>query len=286
MAVPAGTLAQDTVPRPGQVGYTGDPSKLTVIDGRGAVPAGSQWSSGQLQVPGDNVKLDHAFVKGGIVYSGKGTLTVSNSIVEGNKDSWSVIMGDSGHLDIRDTTVRWKAGDPGPDRWGNGAIHGDSTVTVVRCDISGTPDGVQNGPGKSRFEQNYIHDMVRRGEYPNATHNDGIQSYGGPDLIIRYNRIDISGPNGLAYDGQHQNGAVFIAPSGASPSSGLQVVGNYLAGGGFILRLGAPMTGAVVTGNSFGPTTGGWGEVALDKGAAVARWSGNTKASGKALEKP
>lgn len=274
------------MPSAGQVGFRGDPGSLTVIDGPGKGPSGTTWNSGVLQVTGNDVTLDKVFVKGGVTFQGSGTLTVKDSIIEGNRSAQSAVLGMKGHLDIQDSTIRWKAGEGGPqDQWGNGAIHGDSTMTILRNDISGTPDGIQNGPGRSRIEQNYIHDLARIGSYPNNTHNDGIQSYGGPDLSIRYNRIDIEGPDGVAYDGTHQNGAVFVQPSGNS-SQNLQVVGNFLAGGGYIVRLEGPMSGAVVTDNKFGPTTGGWGEVLVDKGVGIAQWSGNLAASGKPVDQP
>jgi hypothetical protein len=281
-----GSVAPGAVPDAGQVGFLGDPASLQVIDGANKAPAGTGWNTGVLQVTGNDVVLDKVFVKGGVTFQGSGTLTIKNSIIEGNHSAQSVVLGMKGHLDIQDSTIRWKAGDGGPQAdWGNGAIHGDSTVTLLRNDISGTPDGIQNGPGRSTIEQNYIHDLALIGTYPNNTHNDGIQSYGGPDLVIRYNRIDIEGPHGVAYDGTHQNAAVFVQPSGTS-STNLQVVGNYLAGGGYIMRLEGPMSGAVVTDNKFGPTTGGWGEVLVNKDVGIARWSGNVSAAGKTVAQP
>lgn len=283
---PGGSLGPGVVPNAGQVGFLGDQGSLKVIDGAGNAPAGSKWNAGVLQVTANDLVLDRVFVRGGVTFQGGGTLTIKNSIVEGNRSAQSAVLGMKGHLDISDSTIRWKAGDGGPQaQWGNGAIHGDSTMTLRRNDISGTPDGIQNGPGRSTIEQNYIHDLARIGAYPNNTHNDGIQSYGGPDLFIRYNRIDIEGPDGVAYDGTHQNGAVFVQPGGGG-SSNLQVVGNFLAGGGYIMRLEGPMTGAVVTDNKFGPTTGGWGEVLSEKGVSIAKWANNVSSTGKAIGQP
>ncbi|CRK60315.1 hypothetical protein [Alloactinosynnema sp. L-07] len=282
-APPGGAVAAGTVPQPGQVGFRGDATKLKIVDGPGNAPAGTRWNTGALRFSG-NVTLDGVHVKGGIEYNGGGTLTIRNSIIEGNHFSWAPLLGNSGHIDVRDTTITYKDSQwPGP-QWGNGAIHGDATVTVIRCDISGTPDGIQNGPGNSTIEQNYIHGMLRAGAYPNNTHNDGIQNYGGANLSIKYNRIDISA-DGKAYDGTHQNAAVFIMPDGSSPSKNLQVVGNYLAGGGYILRLGSPMSGTIVTGNRFGTTAGGWGEVLLDNGG-ISQWANNVSASGAQVPQP
>lgn len=284
-APPGGAPAPGTVPAPGSVGFRGDAAALKVIDGPGNAPAGTKWNAGQLQVLSNDLVLDRVSVRGGITFQGGGTLTIRNSIVEGNRSSQSVVLGLKGHLDISDSTLRWKAGDVPGTTWGNGAVHGDSTMTLRRNDISGTPDGIQNGPGRSTIEQNWIHDLARLGSYPNNTHNDGIQSYGGPDLVIRHNRIDIEGPDGVAYDGTHQNGAIFVQPGGGGASN-LQVIGNFLAGGGYIMRLEGPISGAVVNDNRFGPTNGGWGEVLVDKGVGIASWANNLSNEGKPVNRP
>ncbi|WP_146108269.1 right-handed parallel beta-helix repeat-containing protein [Actinokineospora auranticolor] len=282
---PGGPPANGSAPQPGQVGFRGDRAALKVVDGPGSAPPGTTWNSGALRFGGGNVTLDGVYVKGGIEYNGKGTLTIRNSVIEGNHNSWAPLLGNSGHIDVRDTTITYKDDQWPGKEWGNGAIHGDATVTVIRCDISGTPDGIQNGPGNSTIEQNYIHDMLRAGTYPNNTHNDGIQSYGGPNTVIRYNRIDISA-DGKAYDGTHQNAAVFIMTSDGSPTSGLQIVGNYLAGGGYIVRIGASARGAIMTDNKFGTTAGGFGEFTVDDGATFTSWNNNVSSANKQLNQP
>jgi hypothetical protein len=276
------TLAPGRVPAPGQVGFRGDPATLKVVDGPSSAPPGTVWNTGALRFGGGDVTLDGVFVKGGVEYSGLGTLSIRNSVIEGNRNVYAPVMGVSGHVDVRDTTIRWQAGDPGPDGWGNGGVHGDARITVIRCDISGTPDGIQTGANGSRIEQNYIHDLAMFGTYPDNSHNDGIQSYGGRNVVIANNRIDIRDKQGKAYDGTHQNAALFFMPSEGWPLVDVQIVGNYLAGGGYTLRLGSPTTGAVVTGNSFGPITGGWSELLIE-GAQLARWADNTATDGRPL---
>lgn len=279
-----GEPGSGAVPAPGSVGFRGDKGSLKVIDGPGSAPPGTQWNSGALRFGGGDVTLDGVYVKGGVEYSGRGTLTIRNSVIEGNRHSWSPLMANSGHVDVRDSTITYKDAQIPGDKWGNGVVHGDARMTLIRNDLSGAPDGIQNGSGQSVIEQNHIHDLRVFGTYPNNTHNDGIQSYGGPNLKIRYNRIDIS-IGGKAYDGTHQNAAVFIMPSSGHAADNLEIVGNYLSGGGYILRMGIPMSNAVVTGNKFGPTTGGWGEVLVD-GPGITQWSGNVDAEGKPVRQP
>jgi hypothetical protein len=269
------------IPAPGAVGFRGSVSSLKVVDSSASAPSGTSWQGSFLNVTASNVTLDSVYVKGAIQYAGSGTLTIRNSIIEGNGGIWSPVLAKSGHLDIRDSTVRWRPGAPPPgDGWGNGAIHGDATMTVIRCDISGTPDGIQNGPGNSLFEQNYIHDLARLGTPPNNTHNDGIQMYGGPGLVIRYNRIDIGG-----YDGEHQNAALFFQADNSTFVSP-QIIGNYLEGGGYTLRLEGPLTGAVVQNNTFGPLDGGFGYAYARNGATIAVWSGNVDSAGNPVPQP
>lgn len=279
-------LMPGVVPEPGGVGFRGDPRSLTVIDGSGRVPSGTRWDDGALRVDAANVVLDHVYVRGGVDFYGGGTLTIRNSIVEGDQRTWSPVMGRTAgsRLDLSDSTIRYRAGAPPPGPiWNNGAIQGDSTMSVVRCDISGTPTGIQNGPGDSLIEQNDIHGLKLLGVYPNETHNDGVQSYGGPGLVVRDNRIDIRGEDGRAYDGSHQTSAVFVQPSLTQPSTGLDVEGNYLVGGGFALRIEAPTTGAVVVDNTFGPTTGGFGAAAVDDGVVLTGWRNNVRESGASV---
>jgi hypothetical protein len=79
---------------------------------------------------------------------------------------------------------------------------------------------------------------------------------------------------------------VFIQPDKQTPSVNPQIIGNYLRGGGFTLRLEEPMRGAVVTGNRFGPTTGGWGEATREQDVTIAKWSDNLNSKGQPVSPP
>lgn len=275
---PAGPIAPAATAAPMTVGYLGDRSKLRVIDGPATAPAGTTWSNGTLLVAGSGVVLDGVLVKGSVDYSGSGTLTVRNSVIEASGKSWSVVLGrdPAGTLDISDSTIVWPTGvQPPGSSWGNGAVHGDSRMVLVRDDISGTPDGIQQGTGNSLFQQNYIHDLAT---LP-GTHNDGIQLYEGPGVRIIGNYIDLKGYSGT------QNSAVFVANAGNGYDRPV-VSGNYLAGGGYQLRLESGALNATVTDNRFGPLNGGWGEVLVSPGASVAVWSGNVAANGSVLPRP
>ena len=268
----AGSLPAGVVPAPGQVGFRGDEVTLRVIDGAGSAPTGTRWMApGFLQVDADDLDLEGVLVRGGIDFYGSGTLTLTNSVVEGGS-AWMVVNGrDPGaRLVLRDSTLRWRAGAPAPVGWGNGAVHGAAAMTVIRCDISGTPDGIQNAAGGSVFEQNHIHDLAALGTYPDNTHNDGIQLYGGDKLLLAHNRIDL-GP----FDPEHHNAAIFLQP-GLAGAAAPRIVGNYLRGGGYALRLEAGTHDAVVTSNVFGAAEGAYGYVLAPSAGTVATWRDNT----------
>lgn len=272
-----------TVPRPGEVGFQGDRASLTVIDSTASAPEGTTWSNGTLRVDDANVTLDGVWIKGSVDYYGEGTLRIRDSLIEANGSSWAIIWGRSadGTLDISDSTVTWPSDVPAPGpTWGTGAINGESRMTLVRNDISGTVDGVQQSGGNSLFQQNVIHDLRMFGIYPSNSHNDGIQLYGGPNVSVLYNHIELSG-----YDGTHQNAAVFLSDDGEGFRTP-QIVGNYLSGGGFTLRLEEGITDAVVTDNEFGPVAGGFGYVALGPGATLADWSRNATLDGEPVTEP
>ncbi len=232
---------------PGTVGFMGDESTLTVIDDANDAPPGTIWvDDGQyLAVNADDLVLDGVYIVGGLDFYGSGTLTIRNSVIEGGHGGWQTIMlRDTGNrLELSDSTLRWhQAGIQSPGSGpGSIQISGRHSVSIVRNDISGMPDGIQVTGDDIVITDNWIHDQIVLGEGANATHNDGIQLYeGSTNVFISRNHIDIGVVEG------HTNGAVFAS----GPSSG-EVSNNYLAGGGYSLRLSGGEWS--VTGNVFGP---------------------------------
>jgi hypothetical protein len=266
------------------VGYLGDVGALRVIDGPGTAPAGTSWSGGALYVSASTLTLDGVYVKGGVVHEGSGVLTIRNSIIEGGYGTWMVLYGNrqGSTIDVRDSTLRWRGGVNPDVGSGNGAIQVSEALTIIalRNDISGTADGLQLAGPNNRIEQNWIHGLAAVGQYPNNTHNDGIQIYNGSGLVIANNRIEIG------FDGVHQNAALFFQTGSASVASP-RITGNYLQGGGYTLRFEGNTNGAIVQGNVFGPLEGGaWGDAYCWAPATIADWSGNRHVDGSTVPKP
>jgi hypothetical protein len=103
-----------------------------------------------------------------------------------------------------------------------------------------------------------------------------MQFYGGPNIVIKDNRIDLG-----VFDGEHQNGALFFQGNFSAP----QITHNYLRGGGYYLRLESGVANAGVVNNIFAPLDPlAWG-YALVQGT-IATWTGNVTTTGATVPKP
>lgn len=285
---PTPTPTPTTYPAVGAVGYKGNMSALTTISSAATAPAGTYYDSqyGYLQINVTNFTLDHVYIKGCLDFYGSGTLTITNSIIEPGYGTWCGVVSrsDGAVLHMSDSTVRWRAGS-NPDV-GNGAgtvmAMGTTTMVLSRNDISGMPDGIQVNGDNNVIEYNYIHDLAAIGTYPNNTHNDGMQIFDAQNLIVRYNRIDLNG-----YDGMHQNAAVFFQNLGSGVFGSPQIYGNFLDGGGYVLRIGTAATGVVVRDNVFENLTGSqYGYYDIVNGVSIHQWTNNKTVSGQVINQP
>ncbi|MBW3578466.1 MAG: right-handed parallel beta-helix repeat-containing protein [Actinobacteria bacterium] len=172
--------------------------------------------------------------------SGSITVTEGGAIVDA-KDVVGCINIAAHNVTVRRTRVTMTAGGAGctyPIRVMSGyagaviedvEIDGTSTVgvaicceefTVRRANIHHSMDGIRVN-GNNLVEDSYIHSLVVR----EGSHNDGIQSTGGRNIIIRHNHIDNRNP---------QTSAILIAPS-IRPLVNVTVENNLLRGGGYTL---------------------------------------------------
>ncbi len=266
-AVPVNNTA--TYAGRGGVGYLGVFESLTVIESAATAPVGTTWDDARkvLNVNSPDLTLDHVFVKGGVDVNGGGTTTITNSIIEfGYAEEMGVLMrASSGGLVMTDSTIRRLAGTTPSVGNGRGGIQisGGHPMTLRRNDISGLPDGMQLSGNNITVEWNWIHDLAMVGSYPNNTHNDGVQLYGGTNIRFAHNRIEIGARE------PYSNGALFFQGSGIGS---VTIESNYLDGGGYSIRL---ETGQVSVVNN---VVGGnylWGNRFIGAGATIVEWRDN-----------
>lgn len=275
----AASATSPAYPTSGTVGYMGLESALTVIDGPSNVPAGTIWNStyNYLDIRTDSFTLDGVYVKGGIDYYGATRLTVKNSIVEGGwGGSFTVEAQDyGGALDISDSTLRWKAGSPAPGS-GNSVIQISGyhpSSTIMRCDISGSPDGIRISGDTWIVQQCYIHDLTMGGTYPNSTHNDGIHMLDGAGHKVISNNISIGAV------APYSNSAIYIPGPGVGS---IEVRGNYLDGGGYTMYA---KDGSIASiDNTFGPNY--LYTMVLFSGATASMWVNNIDFNGILIPSP
>lgn len=212
LAVALTGCVQAQAPARGSVGVRAAESNLTPMNAD---------ATGVIYLQG-NQTLKDMHVRGHIYWrSDGGTMTVENSILEGGYGSWGMISGEgTGHLIIRDSTVRWRPGHTNPQNSanGSGAVHGANwRLTIERADISGLGDGVKVAQDNSSITDSWIHDLLI---IQGFTHNDCIHVTGGTNLSFLRNRLECSATQNAS------NSAIFF--SKMFPIGTAYVEGNYM----------------------------------------------------------
>lgn len=275
--------------QPGTVGYLGATSALTVYQPGGAVAPGCSWQSYGMRCGDNNVTLDHVWVKGGIYWTGTGTLKITNSIVQGGSGSeWYAVLGhpsSSGALpgsiiDVENSTVGWLPGKTYPSGFDVAPIwslYGNEAIIANADDLSGMPQGI-DPTGNSVVTNNWIHGLVQNGTSSSPTHLDGMYSQGGGNILMQGNYVDTPARSDTT-------AALFIQDRG-STDTGITIKSNYLAGGAYVLRNQTGIN-VDVEGNTFG-NSGLYGYVGDLSGypGTYGTWTGNVDSSGNTIPKP
>jgi hypothetical protein len=139
--------------------------------------------------------------------------------------------------------------------------------------ITGTVDGIKIGPD-SVVEGNWISDLAQGEIDGEQTHNDGIQSQGGSQVLIVGNRIE--GPKAW-----WANGGAFLKQEADSPPIHDAVIAsNWFSGFGYTVRCMFEATCTIVN-NVFVEDSMEWGPFRLEEGAtgtiACNEWSDGTE---------
>jgi hypothetical protein len=107
---------------------------------------------------------------------------------------------------------------------GQGNASGDSAVaganyTLTRVNIHGTVDGVKLGDNVT-VEDSFIHDLAMF----NDSHNDGMQSLGSDNVVIRHNTVVVTGG---------ATSAIMLSTGSASSMKNIVIDANLLGGGAY-----------------------------------------------------
>jgi hypothetical protein len=215
------------------------------------VPAGTPLSpvAGELRVTTAGAVLDALDISGPVVVAAP-NVTITRSRIHGTGEAFGITV-ESGSVTITDSEISDFANGVGFDNW-----------TAERVNIHNmTEDGVKLGSNVT-LADSYIHDLTPGP----GSHGDGAQMQAAVhDLVVRGNVIDVSAWNGEP----GMNAAIFLKPDfGPSSAGPVQIVGNFLDGGGYVLycTTGASsytVASITISDNRFGRDSG-YGPVAID----------------------
>jgi hypothetical protein len=250
----------------------------------GLVPAGcTSWNATYKYLRCDqaNLALDHAWIKGGIYWTGCGSLNVTQSIVEwAPSTTWYNIYaqcssGSAGAtLNVTDSTLRsggtYNGGSDIAGLWTNSS----RPMNVNRSNLSGFPQGL-DPTGGSLIQHSEISatDGVSCGS--STCHGDGLFSQGGNNITYDSNRIVVATTGTVT-------AAVFWQDIPCNLTTGETVKNNYLQGGAYTFR--NECASVAVTNNVFGG--GVYGDAYSAAPGVITAWSGNTHPDGRAVSRP
>jgi Right handed beta helix region len=140
-------------------------------------------------------------------------VTIRDSVIRVS-DHW-LVLNDEGATGLRivDTEL-----DGTGNASGDAAVAGGS-YTLTRVNVHGTVDGLKVGSDVT-VEDSYIHDLVMTA----GSHNDGIQSLGSEDVVIRNNTVIV---------GDGATSAVLLSTGSASSMRRITIEHNLLGGGAY-----------------------------------------------------
>lgn len=200
----------------------------------GAILGGLTPYTGTRNITVPNTTLENRIITGQITVRTTG-FVMRNCRVDYNFTGTGfgayIVDGDfpgAGLMTIEDCTITG-LGSAGNAR---GAVLGQ--MSILRCNISGTENGLTTQPGSTLIQANYIHDLGRNVPDP---HIDGMEIYGGEsNLLISDNRV-------MADD----TSCVFMANLYGALTN-ITVTHNYLTGADVIIRCEGNKSSALVTG--------------------------------------
>ncbi len=169
-------------------------------------------------------------------YTGPSTITVPGTVIDGKLITKPLVIAASAHdVTIKNSRIAARGywlvlNDAGAknlqiidtemdglgDESGDAAIAGEN-YTLVRVNIHGTVDGLKLGDNVA-VQDSYIHDLVLTAD----SHNDGMQSLGSDDVLLRHNTVIM--PEGST--------SAILLSTGSADSMRRIVIDNNLLGGG------------------------------------------------------
>lgn len=230
---PDPTPVPDPTPTPVPVPSTGFPDATNT-----GVPAGVVLTpyTGPARITTPTVIDGKHITVPLVITASAGTVTIKNSLLA--SDGYWLILNDEGaKLTVTDCEL-----DGLGNRSGDSAVAGYNK-TIRRCNIHSTVDGLKIGSNDA-VEDSYIHDLVVTAD----SHNDGVQSLGSDNVVIRHNTIVLK---------EGATSAILLSTGSADSMKHIRIEDNLLGGGAFTVYGGyeagrdtlSKVSDVVITGN-------------------------------------
>jgi len=276
--------------RPGTQGYRGSLSALTVYSAaNGRVPQrrSCAWvkAGGYLNCSGANLVLDRVHIEGGLYWTGCGSLTITNSIIDWQpSQTWfdvdAACQTPGAGSRITASYSTFETGPNVPVYTGGSDVGpiteytGEIPLLVSNSLIHGFPQGLDPG-SNSVIKNNEIYTQSAMCKNGSACHGDGLFSQGGDNITYEGNYIAVP-----LQTPSVTTAAIFF--QSAQKSSANKVIGNYLKGGSYTLY-NEDSNGLDVEGNTF--AGGVYGDAQLYPGASWGSWADNVHANGRPVKR-
>lgn len=189
---------------------------------------------------------------------------------------WLILCDEGGSVDAEDCEL------DGMNNASSDSASAGYNKTFRRCNVHGTVDGFKVG-SNDVYEDNYIHDLV----VTSGSHNDGLQSLGASDVLIRHNTVVL---------GKGSTSAILLS-TGSGAQRRFTIDRNLLGGGAFTVYGGyepgvdplSKVSDIVITNNEITtatyPNGGAYGPF-TSVGAAAVTMSGNVWHDGPKAGQP
>lgn len=176
------------------------------------IPAGVTLSAytGPTRIDG-TVTLDAKRITQPLVVTANGHLTLTRCLLRA-EGYWLVLCDEGGTVQATDCEF------DGMGNQSNDSAAAGYNKTIRRCNVHGTIDGFKIG-SNDVYEDNYIHDLV----ITSGSHNDGMQSLGSNNVLIRHNTIILA-------DGAT---SAILLSTGSGAQRNITIEGNLLGGGAY-----------------------------------------------------
>jgi len=206
-----------TTPSPSQT-PSPEPSAGTFPDASTTgVPAGTVLTAytGPSRITQAGTVIDHKLITTPLVIAGPASnVTIRNSRIQA--EGYWLVLNDEGatNLEIVDSEL------DGQGHSANDAAVAGRNYTLTRVNIHGTIDGLKLGDNVT-VQDSWIHDLV----VTSASHNDGMQSLGADNVLIRHNTVVIAG---------NATSAILLS-TGSGAQRNIRIEDNLVGGGAFTI---------------------------------------------------